>query len=175
MRSRHCAHAILAVALLVALSGCFTADATLEANGSGTMDLEYIPAPNATLDSERARFTSPHVTVRDLVPRQVGAFLQVSFDDVTKLSTAAGFEILTVRRDRKHGEERLRLMIRNQTPKELPDDARPGPRITVTLPGRVLAANQDSEASGRRVSWRLPLRDWARRPRVILSVRYAVS
>lgn len=163
-----------AFALLLTLSGCFTADATLEANGSGTIDLEYIPRPQATIDSERERFSSPHVIVRDLVPRQGGAFLQVSFDDVTKLPTAAGFDHLTVTRVRKHGEERLRVVMRNSTPKELPDITRPGPRVAMTLPGRVLATNHGAAIAARRVSWSFPLREWARRPRIMLSVRYVV-
>jgi hypothetical protein len=165
----------LALALLVLLSGCFTADATLEPNGSGTIALEYVPAPDATVDSERARFSSRHVTVRELVPRQVGGFLEASFDDVTQLSSAKGFENVTVARERKHGVERLRVTLRNPSPQEIVNPAHPGPRVSISLPGRVLAANGDADISGRRVSWRLPLREWARRPRIMLSVRYAVG
>ena len=162
-------------ALLLALAGCFTADATVQANGSGTIELTYIPDTQATIESETARFTSPHVTVQELVPRQVGAFLRVTFDDVTKLSTAAGFSALTVRRDRKHGEERLRATIRNRAPKQIPEQERPGPQISMRLPGRVLHASQGAKIAGDRVSWRIPLHEFARAPAIVLSVRYRAS
>jgi hypothetical protein len=164
-----------ALALLLAFTGCFTADAKLEADGSGTIDLEYLPAQHATIESETARFSSPHVTVRELVPRAVGAFLRATFDDVTKLSSAEGFSLVTVTRDRKHGEERLRIALRNPTPKEVTEEKHAGPHISVTLPGRVLAANHDAEMSGPRVSWRIPLRQYAARPLIVLSVRYAIG
>jgi hypothetical protein len=173
-------HAVLSpravMALVLCLTGCFTADATLNADGSGTIDLEYIPGQeHATIESETARFTSPHVTVRELVPREVGAFLRASFDDVTKLSTAEGFSTVSVRRDRKRGEERLRIVIRNLTPKELTEEKHAGPRVSITLPGRVRAANDGAEIEDRRVTWRVPLLEYARRPLLVLSVRYAAS
>src|SRR2546422_2882016 len=131
----------LAVAAAGLLAGCFTVDATLRADGSGTIEMAYIPARHATIESETARFSSAHVKVQEVVPREVGAFLRASFDDVTKLGTAEGFSVVSVTRDRKRDQERLRVVLRNATPKEITEEKRPGPRITITLPGRVLVAN----------------------------------
>jgi len=172
MRAR--SRGVFALGLLL-LAGCFTVDARLEPDGSGTIEMEYVPGPHATIESETARFTSPHVTVQELAPREVGAFLRARFDDVTKLPTAEGFSILTITRDRKRGEERLRIVVRNSEPKEIAQETRPGPHITITLPGRVVAANRDAEIEGQRVSWRVPLREYARRSLFMLSVRYATS
>jgi hypothetical protein len=159
----------------IAVAGCFTVDASLNADGSGRMELHYIPGEHATVDSETARFTSPHVTVHSLKPEEVGAVLDATFDDVTKLSTAEGFRLVTVRRKRKPGQEQLRIVIRNPKPKPFKDDGKHRPHITLTLPGRVLGANRDARVAGNRVVWDLPLGDFVERPSVALGVAYAAA
>jgi hypothetical protein len=161
--------------LLLGLAGCFTVDATLDANGAGTIDLDYIPDGQATVESETARFSSAHVKVREITPKSdVGAVLKATFDDVTRLSTAPGFRDVRVRRKRKENQERLRITLRNPTPKELKEEPRPGPRIALTLPGRVLAASRGVAIDGRRITWSMSLREFARSPRVVLGVRYLI-
>ena len=156
-----------ALGLLVSgLAGRFAVEATVN---------DYIPGALATIESETARFTSPHVTVRALGPKQVGAVLKSTFDDATKLSTARGFDMVTVTRDRKRGQERLRVVIRNAQPKEITEDQHAEPHISIVLPGHVIAANGGAQISSNRVSWRIPIGEYARRPRLALSVRYAIG
>jgi hypothetical protein len=164
---------LAALALLAALAaGCFTVDGVLRANGSGTVDLTYVPAKHATIDSETARFTSAHVRVRSVEPVPGGARVRAEFDDVTKLSTAEGFRIVTVVRRRRGRREALKLVIRNPEPKPFTDHGEPWPRIALTLPGRVVAATPRADISGDRVAWRLPIAEYVSRPRTAVSVRW---
>jgi hypothetical protein len=166
----------LLVLVGVAAAGCFEVDATLNADGSGTINLAYIPsARHATLDSEQARFSSAHVTVHSIAPRDVGARLTASFDDVTKLSSAEGFRHVGVTRMRRGGEERLRIVLHNPTPKEIEDVDEEGPRIMLALPGRVISANRGARVLGTHVVWEIPIDEYAREPALSLKVRYALA
>jgi hypothetical protein len=154
------------------LAGCFTVDGLLRADGSGTVELTYVPAKHATIDSETARFTSAHVTVRSVESVPGGARVRVEFDDVTKLPTAEGLRMATVVRRRHGGREALKLVIRNPEPKPFQDHGEPWPRIALTLPGRVVAAAPPAEVSGDRVVWKLPIAEYVSRPRSAVSVRW---
>ena len=154
------------------LAGCFTVDALLRADGSGTVDLTYVPGKHATIDSETARFTSPHVKVLSVEPQPGGARVRAEFDDVTRLSTAEGFRVVTVVRRRRGPREALKLMIRNPEPKPFEDHGEPWPRIALTLPGPVVAATPHAEIAGARVTWRLPIAAYVSRPRTAVSVRW---
>lgn len=159
--------------LAVALAGCFTVDATLRPDGSGTIELGYVlPAQQATVDSETARFTSPHVKVVSVTPRTPGALVKATFDDVTKLSTAEGFAMVTVRRREKKDRERLTIVIHNPRHQPFKDEGQTPPRVALTLPGRVLAANRDGVISGNRVVWTLPLKEYVEQPSMTIWVRY---
>ena len=155
------------------LAGCFTVDGVLRADGSGTVDLTYVPGKHATIDSETARFTSPHVQVQSVEPEPGGVRVRAEFDDVSKLSTAEGFGMVTVVRRRHGRREALKLVIRNPEPKPFQDHGEPWPRIALTLPGRVLAATPGAEISGNRVAWKLPIAAYVSRPRTAVSVRWA--
>jgi hypothetical protein len=147
-----------ALAVLVPLAaGCFTVDGVLRADGSGTVELTYPPGKHATIDSETARFTSPHVKVQSVEPQPGGARIRAEFDDVTRLSTAEGFRMVTVVRGRRGRREALKLVIRNPEPIAFTDHGEPSPRIALTLPGRVVAATPDAEIAGDRIAWMLPI------------------
>jgi hypothetical protein len=168
---------LLGLLVLVGLgaAGCFEVEATLDAHGAGTIDLAYIPeVRHATLDSEKVRFSSAHVTVHSVAPREVGARITASFDDVTKLATAEGFRRVGVARMRRGGEERIRIVIRNPSPKEIDDIEQPGPRIAVTLPGRVIRANRRARIESNRVVWQIPIDEYAREAALSLTARYLV-
>ena len=162
--------ALAGVAVL--LAGCFTVDGLLRADGSGTVDLTYVPGKHATIDSETARFTSPHVKVLSVEPHPGGARVRAEFDDVTRLSTAQGFAMVTVVRRRRGDREALKVVIRNPEPKPFQDKGEPWPRIALTLPGRVLAATPPAEIAGTRVAWKLPIAQYVSRPRTTVSVRW---
>ena len=74
-RWRAAACAALLVVLAVYLAGCFTADAKLEADGSGTIDLVYPVAPNAKVEIEKTRWRNTlsgcKVTVYELLNGKV--------------------------------------------------------------------------------------------------------
>jgi hypothetical protein len=162
--------------LASALVGCFTVDATLRADGSGTIELGYIPTiPETTADTETTRFTSPHVTVLSVTPRDPGALLKATFDDATKLSTAEGFKNVTVRRRAKKGREQLTIIIRNPKPRPFKDEGQTWPRVTLTLPGHVLKASRNSRRLDRQVVWNVPLTEYAENPTTTLWVRYRVD
>lgn len=163
---------LAALAALPLLAGCFTVDALLRADGSGTMDLVYVPKKHATIDSESARFTSAHVRVASVEPHPGGARIRVAFDDVTALSTAEGFRDVAVVRGRRGAREALKLVLRNPEARPFEDHGEPWPRITLTLPGPVVAASGRAEIAGDRVTWRLPIAEWVSRPRTALSVRW---
>jgi len=164
--------AALALAAPV-LAGCFTVDGVLRADGSGTVDLTYVPGKHATIDSETARFTSAHVKVLSVEPRPGGARIRAEFDDVTKLSSAEGFRMVTVVRRRRGAREAMKVVIRNPEPKPFEDTGEPWPRIALTLPGRVLSATPGAEIAGERVVWRIPIAAYVSRPRTAVSVRWA--
>jgi hypothetical protein len=164
---------LAALAVLAPLfAGCFTVDGTLRADGSGTIDLTYPPGKHATIDSETARFTSPHVKVQAVEPQPGGARIRAEFDDVTQLSTAEGFRMVTVVRGRRGRREALKLVIRNPAPTPMRDHGEPWPRIALTLPGRVVAAAPEAEIAGDRVTWKLPIVAYVSRPRTAMSVRW---
>jgi hypothetical protein len=157
------------------LAGCFTVEGLLRADGSGTVDLTYVPGKHATIDSETARFTSAHVKVQSVEPVPGGARVRAEFDDVTKLSTAAGFRVVTVVRRRRGGREALKLVVRNPQPKRFEDHGEPWPRISLTLPGRVVAATSAAEIAGDRVTWKIPIAAYVSRPRIAVSARWTVG
>jgi hypothetical protein len=157
------------------LAGCFTVDGVLRRDGSGTVDLTYVPGKHATIDSETGRFTSAHVKVLSLEPHPGGARIRAEFDDVTKLASAEGFRLVTAVRRRHGRREALKVVIRNPAPKPFTDTGEPWPRIALTLPGRVLAATPGAEIAGDRVVWRIPIAAYVSRPRTAVSVRWAAG
>src|SRR5438093_963237 len=74
-RVTHLGLRLCAVLALLAASGCFVAEVRIAADGSGTMDLRYVPLMRATSQSERARFSAPGVTVESVAPDASGAHL----------------------------------------------------------------------------------------------------
>jgi len=159
------------------LSGCFTADATLEPDGKGTIELTYPLLPNAQVEKEKERFGSPHVTLVSYVPKaDHTATVTVRFDDATKLSTAEGFKQVDVTRSRDGDTERLRILVTNPNVNPVAkDEGRDGPRVTLRLPGKVLEANRKPEIAGDRVTWRMPLVEYLRAPDLELTVSWTAA
>lgn len=75
------------------LTGCFTADATLDPDGAGTIELTYPLAPNAQVEKEKERFGSPHVTVVSYVPKaDHTATVTVKFDGWSRPTATARWQ-----------------------------------------------------------------------------------
>jgi hypothetical protein len=157
------------------LTGCLIVDATLKSDGSGTIDLTYPWRPaRGKEDVQRKRFSSEHVRVESWEALKEQARVKVTFDDVTKLSTAKGFKDVTVTRTRESDAETLLIVITKPRPIKRPTD-KPGPTFKVTLPGKALEANRGAQLSGNTVTWKLDLATYAAEPKTDLKVRYAAA
>src|SRR5262245_61425538 len=106
--SRRCANALVVGGLFAVLSGCFTLDVTVKADGSGLLEYDYLEPPKATEASERARYTSPEFTPES-VTLTAGklAVVKGSFKDVTTVSNAEPFRFGVVTRVREGKSETL--------------------------------------------------------------------
>jgi hypothetical protein len=173
--ARTLATAILIGGWCVWLSGCVVCWAILKPDGSGTLELTYGHPPHATEESIRADFSSPHVTVDSVTIRPVNtAVVRAHFDDITKLSTAAWFRPVSITRTRERNEETLSIVL-GHDPSEPKDPDADGPQLSITLPGRILAANKDAEVTGNRVVWRYTQGEFGRAQDRQLTVRYRIS
>ncbi len=164
----------LVIAALVLAAGCETVDGVLKADGSGTLQLVYRTPLGATEATERQRYSSDHVKVESLsVKSGDTTMLKLTFDDVTKLSTAAALRNVEVTRTPEDGAEKLTVKIKNEKPVDTKDDTKPGPTFNFTLPGKILEANRSPTVIGDRVTWTFGLRAFAKEPSIDLVVRYA--
>lgn len=161
--------------LLATLASCITLDGTLRADGSGTLEIVYRVLPTSTERIERRRFTSPDVTLESLkVNDDSTAVARLAFEDPAKLSTLEMLRSLKVVRQREGDEERLTITVTNTT-KAIQDEGKPGPRIHLTLPGKVLEANRNATIEATRVTWRFGLAEFINQKTVDLTARYLVS
>jgi len=165
------------VGLSLSLSGCVVVWGILNADGSGMFELTYSPPPDATTESVAAQFNSPHVHVQSVTFNQEHkAVVRASFDDITQISTAPWLGSIAITRTREGSEEVLRIVLnhaKRQTPEEEKD--RDGPRISITLPGRIVEANKQAEITSNRVVWRYTRQEFDSESPRELVVRYAIS
>ena len=162
----------------VGLVGCLTFDGVLAADGSGTFAMTYALRPGATEAQERGRYTSSHVTLESFAINDdhKTATLTARVDDVTHLDSVAAFSNVAVARTPAGSDaERLTITITNQRPVTAKDEGRPGPQITLTLPGPIREANRDARVSGDRVTWSFSAVEFVRLPSVDLAVTYATA
>ena len=168
-------HAWALVALLPALAGCVTVEATLRADGSATLEMTYRTTPDATEFLERRRYSSRFVHVDAVkIHESQRTVLRATVDDVTKLATAPGFALVDVRRRRDGDDERLEIRLLNEHPAAVPEDraVEPWMQIGLTLPGPVRDANHDARVEGTHVAWTVTRSDYARHGATLLTVRW---
>jgi hypothetical protein len=164
----------LLAAIAMALAGCVTIDGTLEADGSGTVEVTYPVTPNSSESREKNRFAAPHVAIESLAFHDDGtATARLTFDDPAKLSAVELFRSAAISRRREGDEERLLIAITSKVT-TIKDEAKPGPRITITLPGPVLEANHNATIDGNRLTWRFGLAEFLRERTIELTARYPV-
>ncbi len=171
------AHAVLAVLGLVLLTGCLTADSTMKADGSGTLELTYTPPGGATNASETKRFTSETVTVDSATVSSDGkkSTVKVRFTDATKLSTAPALKNLDVKRTKGDGTEKVAIVIKPEkvlTLKEGQLKDEPPLSIKVTMPGKITEANAKGTTEGATVTWKVPLADFVTAASTELTLTY---
>ncbi|MFN8543091.1 MAG: hypothetical protein U0807_02635 [Candidatus Binatia bacterium] len=167
--------ACLLAGLAAWLSGCFTVDGTVKADGSATLAYTYTPVADATEAGERARFVSPHVTVQSMTfAAGKPTVVKVAVDDVTKLGTASAFKGVTITRAKDGDEELLTIVIPNIDPRPLAsvkgtyDD----PKLGITVPGTVTKTEPTAPVTGSRVDWKIPLSHFYANHKAELTVRW---
>lgn len=178
-RSRHAAAALALMGLLL-LGGCLTADSTLKADGSGTLQLTYMPPKAATKASETTRFTSAAVTVEsiDVAADGKSATAKLTFTDVTKLNTASALKNVSVTRTPGEGTEKLTIVLKPEEVMKLkPGQGKDVPplKIGVTLPGAVKEATAKGAVEGSTVTWTVPIEDFVGQPQTDLTVTYQTA
>jgi hypothetical protein len=165
--------ASLLASMVTCLAGCVV-DATLKADGSGKLEMTYPLQATSTEALEKRRFTSDHVKVESLkINTDQTAVLNATFDDATKLSTAEGFKTVSVTRTREGSEERLTVKITNPVHAVVKDEGKPGMKISLALPGKVLETNHNGTIAEDRVTWSFTLAEWVKDEVVEMTVRYA--
>jgi hypothetical protein len=159
----------------LALAGCVTVDGVLKADGSGALDVTYDTLPSSAAATEKQRFTSSQVKLESLTLTGQTVHAKLSFDDPAKLSTLEYFQRVRIKRQRQADEERLVIMHRNRNPAAVKDQGKPGPRINLTLPGKVRSANRGATVDGNRVTWSIKLVDLLKEKTLVLKARYRIS
>lgn len=165
--------AALQVAVLAgSLVGCLTADGTLERDGTGTLALSYQALPGSTESSQRGILTAPGVTVESLsmsADRTVSATLKVT--DLAGIGKTTLLKDTTVTR-KQEGDDEV-LTITCHTPvRTVEDKTVPGPKVKITVPGKLVEANEKATLDGSTVTWSFSLADWWSRPTRELVARY---
>jgi hypothetical protein len=162
---------ILAV-LVSWIAGCITIDGTLRADGTGTMSLSYVAPPGSSEASQRGLLQATGITIQSLTlgdDRKLSATLAV--DNVAAIGKTALFRNVTVTTTAAGDDQLLTIKMVHQ-PKTSQDKTLPGPKIGITLPGKVVEANENATVNGSHVEWSLPLADWVSRQTMELTARY---
>ena len=165
---------MLSVALLaVVAAGCLTADGTLERDGTGTLALTYKGAHGATEASQRALLEAPGVAVESVsvsADRTVSATLEVT--DLAGIAKTKLLQKATVTRTSRGEDEVLTITFANPPAQAPADKGLPGPKLKITLPGKVGEANEKAVVEGNTVAWSFSLADWLAKPKWELTARY---
>lgn len=169
--------AVLSVLGLVVLAGCLTADSTMKADGSGTMELTYPPPQGATKASETKRFTSDVVTADsvEITPDGKKSTVKLRFTDATKLSTAPALKNLSVTRTKGADTEKVTIVLKPEQVVPLKEGQlkdEPPLSIKVTMPGKITEANAKGTTNDASVTWKVPLADFVSHASTELTLTY---
>ena len=166
----------LVVGGLALLAGCVTVDGVLKADGSGTVDVSYKAPKNSTESIEKRRFSSSQVKLDSFALKPDGMVAaKLSFDDPAKLSSVDLFRNATIKRTRSGEEEKLTVTLTNPTTGNAKEEGKPGPKISVTFPGKVLEAGRNGVIDGSKVTWSISLVDYFNEKSIELMARYQVA
>jgi hypothetical protein len=167
--------AALAAALGLAFltSGCVELDGELAANGSLVFRYTYDPPTHATVKSETARLSSPHVRVENLErDKSIAGYppgelvtATLAVDDARQLSSAPAFAAVQVGLDLPEGQLQLTFPGLPAPARENLRTATEGMdlqafRLALLLPGPVTHADPTATIDGRRVTWILSRRQF---------------
>src|SRR5262245_4891029 len=153
----------LCLAVLIAgLSGCLTAEGTLDRDGTGALTLAYKVPAGMTEAAVRALLEAPGVTVESIslgADRMVTAKLKVT--DLAGISKTKLLKDATVTHSAQGDDKTLTIAYTNPPGRGTADKNLPGPKIKITLPGPVTEANEKGVIDGSTVTWSVAsLADW---------------
>jgi len=153
----------LCLAVLIAgLSGCLTAEGTLDRDGTGTLTLAYKVPAGMTEDGVRALLEAPGVAIESVAigaDRMVTAKLKIT--DLAGISKTKLMKDVTVTQAAQGDDKTLTITYTNAPGRGAADKNRPGPKIKITLPGPVTEANEKAVIDGSTVTWSFAsLADW---------------
>jgi hypothetical protein len=163
---------VLPVLVAACVSGCLTADGTLAPDGSGTFTVSYKAPPGATEASLRPLLMAPGATVESFTladDRTVTGKVKVA--DLATINKMPLFKNVTVTRTAE-GDDQVLTVKATNPPKSVDDKTLAGPKIEITLPGKVLEASEPGKIDGKRVTWSFTLAEWYARKTVELEARY---
>ena len=167
---------IAALSLILLISGCFM-DTVIDDKGAGTMVVKIRLTTEAQLEPNRKRFESAHVKViKATVEKDKWATYELKFDDITKLNTVPHFSNTTVTlTDGEGGTKALAIKNVNKNPNKMPEEmvAYFGKevRMTITVPGEIVATNATSKAD-KTATWTYALNDFTSAPELNLTVSF---
>jgi len=163
-RLRGFAYRAGAVLALFVLAGCFI-DATVDANGGGTMTVKYRLTTAAQLESSKRRMQSGAVkVVSATVSPDKWATFQLQFDDITKLGTIDFFSKAKFSLTGDKEKKTLTVKYNNPDASQMPEDMITyfGGAVSFTLhcPGPVVDSN-GTDVSGTTVTWKYPMKEFS--------------
>lgn len=170
--------------LVVVLGGCFTADVTLNPNGSGTMKVTYLPMWSTTEALERKALQGPGVTVHEVklgelsagpggikIPASVDA--RVDFASVAELAGVERLMRFQVElADAAENTKRLTVSVKTDKPQKALPFEQPA-TIRIRLPGDVIESSATVE--GRTVVWTFSTADYFGKPGLKMTATYKVA
>lgn len=163
--------ALACLALLV--SGCFQVNAKLNKLGGALIAINYPLPKDSTLEKEKKKFESAATSVKSA--KLAGKRVQISLatKDITKISAAPALKRFSVTHSKvEEGRRRLTVAITNAKPLEV--KSKDVGAIRLTLPGPVLNTTA-ARAGSSQVVWKIPIADYFGKPRIEMSVTYAVE
>jgi len=164
--------------LIATISGCLY-EMTLDDKGGGVITARYRIAKR---DFSEARSKMQSASVKLVSSEIVGqgdtseGVFKMSFDDVTKLSTAPHFNTVSVTRaDGKEGTKVLTAKVRHDRPITIPENMldRFGRevKVVVTFPGEVSESN-GTISDGKTVTWTWGLNQFYEAKELLLTATY---
>jgi len=169
---RRASYALAVTVLCAAATGCLTVDGTLDADDTGTLAISFTAPPEASEASVRSMIAAPGISVESFAlgaDRKVSA--KVKVEDLATIGFMKVLQGVTVTRTAEGGDQVLSITGTNLE-KSIADKNVPGPKVRITLPGKVLEANEGATIDGSTVQWSFKLADWVARGKWELRARY---
>lgn len=154
---------LLAIAAAAGLSGCLKVEARLDANGGGTIKMEFVNLDKERDARVREQLISPGVKLLSAEYADSVGRYEVAFTDARKLRTAPLFRHLKI--DHTGADTRRRIASvsfprreRTADEKNLPDDSYVYIDFKLTVPGTIEETNGEREGEGT-AHWQIRIED----------------